>query len=156
MLGRQRMRWHEGLWQTIGMHRSMLLRRKYGVVGMCALPYQVLFEMLGPFAELAGLVVMPLCFAFDLLSARGFILYLALAFFVGVIFSLFSLLIDQMHFPRHRFPRDAILILIFSLLENFGYRQIHMAWRVAASWNFLFGKVTWRVSTRTGFATRAE
>jgi len=98
---------------------------------------------------------MPICFLFGRLSARAFVSYLALAFVFGVILSLFSLLIDQMHFPRHRFPRDAILVLFFSLLENLGYRQIQMAWRVAASWNFFFGKVAWRVSTRTGFATRA-
>jgi cellulose synthase/poly-beta-1,6-N-acetylglucosamine synthase-like glycosyltransferase len=155
VLGRQRKRWHEGLWQTVRIHKSMLFRPRYGVVGMCALPYQVLFEMLGPFVELSGLIVMPIWFLFDRLSARAFVSYLALAFFFGVILSLFSLLIDQMHFPRHRFPRDAILVLFFSLLENLGYRQIQMAWRVAASWNFFFGKVAWRVSTRTGFTTRA-
>lgn len=154
VLARQRMRWHEGLWQTVRIHKSMLFRTRYGVVGMCSLPYQVLVEMFGPFVELSGMIVMPICFLFGLLNVWAFVMYLALAFFFGVILSLFSLLIDQTHFPRHRFPRDAILVLFFSLLENFGYRQIQMALRVAASWNFLFGKVVWRVTKRTGFATR--
>ncbi len=155
VLSRQRKRWHEGLWQTIIRNRSMCFRPRYGVVGMLSIPHQVFHELAGPLMELAGLVLIPLFYFLGLLSVKAFVLYLALAFFVGVVFSLLAVLIDQTHFPRHRFPRDAVLLLVFCLIEYFGYRQLFMSWRLAASWNYLFGKVTWRVSARTGFATRA-
>lgn len=155
VLGRQRKRWHEGLWQTLAQHRAMCFRPRYGVVGMLALPHQIIHELGGPFVELSGLILLPLFYALGVLSWQAFVLYLALAFFVGILFSLVALLIDQTHFPRHRFPRDALLLLGFSLIEYFGYRQLFMWWRLVASWNYLFGRIAWRVSSRTGFATRA-
>lgn len=154
-LSRQRKRWHEGLWQTVRMHRAICFRPRYGVVGMLSLPHQVLYELGGPFVELAGLLLLPLFYFLGLLNWQAFVLYLALAFFLGMLISLLAILIDQTHFPRHRFPRDALLLLVFTLLEYLGYRQLFLWWRVAASWNFFFGRVSWRVSKRTGFATRA-
>ncbi len=156
LLSRQRKRWHEGLWQTIVKHGSMCFRPRYGVVGMLSLPHQVIHEVGGPFIELAGLIVIPAFYFFGWLSWKGFVLYLALAFFLGIVFSLMAVLIDQTHFPRHRYPRDAVLLLIFSMIEYFGYRQLFLSWRLAASWNYFFGKIAWRASARTGFATRAH
>jgi hypothetical protein len=156
VLSRQRKRWHEGLWQTIGKHGSICFRPRYGVVGMLAMPHQIFHEAGGPLVELAGLVLLPLFFVLGRLSGTIFVLYLILAFFVGILFSLTAVLIDQSYFPRHRFPRDAVMLLVFSLVEYFGYRQLFLLWRLEASWNYFFGKIAWRVSTRTGFATRAE
>src|SRR3989475_656796 len=155
VLSRQRKRWHEGLWQTIAAHRAMCFRPRYGVVGMLSMPHQVIHEAGGPFVELSGLVLLPLAYFLGMLSFKAFVLYMAFAFFFSIVFSLMAVLIDQTLFPRHRFPRDALLLLVFALIENFGYRQLYLSWRLAASWNYLFGKISWRASTRTGVATRA-
>jgi cellulose synthase/poly-beta-1,6-N-acetylglucosamine synthase-like glycosyltransferase len=155
-LSRQRKRWHEGLWQTLAAHRSMCFRPRYGVVGMLALPHQLIHELGGPFVELLGLLLLPLFYGLGRLSGNAFVLYLALAFFAGILFSLMAIFIDQVHFPRHRFPRDALLLLVFSLVEYFGYRQLFLFWRLVGSWNYLFGRIAWRVSTRTAFQSRAE
>jgi cellulose synthase/poly-beta-1,6-N-acetylglucosamine synthase-like glycosyltransferase len=156
VLGRQRKRWQEGLWQTLVKHRAMLFRPRYGVVGMLAVPHQVIHELGGPFVEFGGLLLLPLFYFLGILSWTAFVLYLALAFFVGVLFSLMSVLIDQTHFPRHRFPHDALLLLVFSLVEYFGYRQVFLYWRLVATWNYFFGRIAWRVSSRTGFRTQAR
>ena len=55
-LCRQRNRWHRGLIETLWRHRSMFLRPRYGVVGLVALPYFLLFEALGPIVEIVGTV----------------------------------------------------------------------------------------------------
>lgn len=155
VLSRQRIRWHEGLWQTVAKHWRMCFRPRYGVVAFLSLPHQIFHEIGGPFVELSGLVLIPLFYFLGVLSWKVFVLYLALAFFAGSLFSVLAVLIDQTHFPRHRFPHDAILLLVFSMLEYFGYRQLFLAWRLAASWNFFFGRIRWHASRRTGFATRA-
>ncbi|MCL1692794.1 MAG: glycosyltransferase family 2 protein, partial [Actinomycetia bacterium] len=46
-LGSQRDRWQRGLVQVITRHRGMIANPKYGVPGMVALPYYVVFELLG-------------------------------------------------------------------------------------------------------------
>jgi cellulose synthase/poly-beta-1,6-N-acetylglucosamine synthase-like glycosyltransferase len=155
VLSHQRMRWHAGLWQTVAKHWKMCFRPRYGVVGFLSLPHQIFHEIGGPAVELSGVVLIPLFYFMGVLSWKVFVLYLALAFFVGSLFSVLAVLIDQTHFPRHRFPHDAILLLLFSLLEYFGYRQLFLAWRLAASWNYFFGRIRWRASRRTGFATKA-
>jgi cellulose synthase/poly-beta-1,6-N-acetylglucosamine synthase-like glycosyltransferase len=155
VLSWQRIRWHEGLWQSLRIHWKMCFNPRYGVVGMLSLPHQVLHEIGGPFVELGGVILIPLFFFMGLINARVFVLYLALAFFVGALFSLMAVLLDQTTFPRHRFPHDAVLLLIFSMLEYFGYRQLFLGWRLVASWNFFFGRIRWRASARTGFTTKA-
>ncbi len=155
-LGRQRRRWHMGLWQTLAKHGSMCFRPRYGVVGLLSMPHQLIHEAGGPLVELGGLVLMPILYFLGLLSGKGFVLYLALAFFVGIVFSLLAVLIDQTHFPRHRFPRDALLLLAFSLVEYIGYRQLFLFWRLAASWQYFFGRVVWQTVPRKGFDTGAQ
>jgi len=154
VLSGQRKRWHEGLLQTITRHRKMLFNWRYGVVGMVALPYEVLYEAGGPLIEIWGLLLMPVLFLLGWVNDSAFVLFMGLALFAGVLFSLTAVLIDQIYFPRYHFPRDALLLLAFSLIENFGYRQLHLVWRITATWNFFFGTVVWRVSERSGFATR--
>ncbi|MFB3924117.1 MAG: glycosyltransferase [Terriglobia bacterium] len=155
-LGRQRKRWQEGLWQTMRMHADMLFNPRYGVVGMLSIPHHLFHELGGPLVELSGLFLLPLLYLLGLVNWKELALYLALAFFISTFISIAAVLIDQTLFPRHSSPRDVLLLLAFSLLENFGYRQLSMLWRLEASWNYLFGRIVWRVSARRGFATRAN
>jgi len=128
----------------------------YGVVGILSLPHQILHELGGPLVELTSLFLFPLLYMFGLVNWQELALYLALAFFLGTLVSLAAILMDQTYFPRYRFPRDVMLLMAYSLVENFGYRQLSMLWRLMATWNFFFGRIAWSVSTRTGFATRSE
>ena len=155
-LGRQRRRWHEGLWQTVVRHHELCFHPGYGVVGILSLPHQILHELGGPLVELTSLFLFPLLYMFGLVNWQELALYLALAFFLGTLVSLAAILMDQTYFPRYRFPRDVMLLMAYSLVENFGYRQLSMLWRLMATWNFFFGRIAWSVSTRTGFATRSE
>jgi hypothetical protein len=54
-LGRQRRRWHRGLWECLWRHKGMMLRRRYGAPGMIALPYFLTFEFCGPLMDARGL-----------------------------------------------------------------------------------------------------
>ena len=50
VLRSQRRRWHRGLWETLWAYRGMLFRRRYGRVGLVALPYYWIFELFAPAA----------------------------------------------------------------------------------------------------------
>jgi cellulose synthase/poly-beta-1,6-N-acetylglucosamine synthase-like glycosyltransferase len=47
VLGRQRRRWHRGLWQVLSKERGMVFRPRYGVIGFAAVPWAFL-ELLSP------------------------------------------------------------------------------------------------------------
>ena len=70
MLARQRNRWQRGTLQVLGYHTRMLFNPRYGVIGLLAMPYYLVFEALGPIIELTGYVVTALALVFGLLDWR--------------------------------------------------------------------------------------
>ncbi len=81
VLSRQRNRWHRGVLGTMLIHRKMLFNPNYGVVGMAAMPYFVLVELLGPVIEFFGYVAMVLLFFLGELNT-----HIAIPFFIVALF----------------------------------------------------------------------
>jgi cellulose synthase/poly-beta-1,6-N-acetylglucosamine synthase-like glycosyltransferase len=152
VLGRQRRRWHRGIAAILGKHRAMIGNPRYGRIGLLALPYYVVFELLAPFVELAALVLLPLGLwvdAVDLAFAWRFAL---VAYGYGLLISLFSLFIEEVSF--HRYPRwsDLLRGVLAAIIENFGYRQILAVWQVSGAAHAWQGrKPVWGTMHRQGF-----
>src|SRR6185436_6185272 len=53
----QRYRWRRGLLQVLWRNRTMIGNPRYGVVGLGALPYAVLFEGLAPLLEFSSYMI---------------------------------------------------------------------------------------------------
>ncbi len=131
-LSRQRRRSHRGLGQTLWRHREAVGNPRYGAFGVLALPYFVLFELLGTVIETFGSALTVLAFALGDLSTRSFVAFLLLAFLVGIVLSIAALALEEFNFRRHRRTRDVVSMVLYSVLENFGYRQVNDMWRVLA------------------------
>jgi cellulose synthase/poly-beta-1,6-N-acetylglucosamine synthase-like glycosyltransferase len=155
-LGGQRDRWHRGLTDTLVRHRRMMGNPRYGVVGTLALPFFFAFEFLGAFLELAGYIAVPLAFGLGYLNAPAALAFLALAILAGICLSLSALLLEDMAFRRFGEWRDFGRLVVFSVLENFGYRQIMTAYRVRGFWSYLRGNHSWGTIDRTGFESTDE
>jgi cellulose synthase/poly-beta-1,6-N-acetylglucosamine synthase-like glycosyltransferase len=151
MLARQRNRWQRGLLDTILLHKRMFFNPRYKLVGMLAIPFFALFELFGPIVEATGYVVIPLTAAFGLLELRTFVLFLVVAIVYGVFFSVGAVLLEELSFRRYPRPEDLARLLLHSIFENFGYRQLTVWWRVRAFWDYLRGERTWGEMNRTGF-----
>jgi hypothetical protein len=52
-------------------------------------------------------------------------------------------------YPRWR---DLLRMTLYAVLENFGYRQLTLWWRVKGMWSFLRGQKQWGAMVRKGFA----
>jgi hypothetical protein len=157
VLGRQRRRWHRGIAEILSKHRRMIGNPRYGRIGLVALPYYVLFELLAPFVELSALVLVPLGLwadAVDLSFAWRFAL---VAYGYGLLVSLVSLFIEEISF--HRYPHWADLWrgVIAALIENVGYRQVLAAFQVAGAVSAWRGRqAVWGSMQRQGFDSPAE
>src|SRR5262245_15712055 len=57
ILRSQRNRWQRGTMQVMSYHKAMLGNPRYGAVGLFAMPYYLIFEMLGPAMEFTGFFV---------------------------------------------------------------------------------------------------
>ena len=152
VLQRQRSRWHRGLLDTLLRHRPMIGRPRYGAVGLLSLPAFVVFELFGPVVELLGYVIVPLSYATGILNVRYMGAFVALAFLLSILVSSFAVLLDDIAFRRHTRARDLALLILVSVVENLGYRQITVWWRVRAFWEYWRGYTGWGQMERRGLS----
>lgn len=152
VLARQRRRWHRGLYQVLRKHRRMLFNPRYGRIGLLALPFYLVFELLAPVVELAGLLLLPVGVALDLVDLATAGLVLLVAYGYAVVVSLAALTVEEFSF--HRYPRwtDLAVGLAAAVVENLGYRQLTLWWRLQGLWAELRGRPqVWGRMTRAGF-----
>ena len=153
VLGRQRDRWHRGLAQILWRHRRMLFNPRYGRVGMLAFPAYVGIELLGPVVEALGYLGFVVFLAMGWIDLPLALLLLALAVTLGVAQSIAAVALEQLAFRRYERLRDLWLLLLLSVIENLGYRQLTVWWRLKGLVSFFRKRQAWGVMTRTGFQT---
>jgi cellulose synthase/poly-beta-1,6-N-acetylglucosamine synthase-like glycosyltransferase len=150
-LRRQRDRWQRGLLETLWRHRGMLLRPRYGVIGLIGLPFFLVFEALGPLLELSGLVYCLLGMVAGWVSPAVSAAVFGLAFSYGLVLSFGALLIEGRAFARYPGWRDLARLMAAAVVENFGYRQWLALVRAGATVTILRSRHGWGEMTRAGF-----
>ncbi len=156
VLARQRRRWHRGLWEVLWSHRRMIGNPRYGRIGLVALPYYVLFELVAPLLELVGAIVVPVGWATGLVEQETAVAFLLVAYAYAVLVSLAALAVEEFSFHRYGRWRDLGVAVAVSVVENLGYRQLTAWWRVQGLWAaWRRSEPVWGVMTREGFADEA-
>lgn len=130
VLKRQRRRWHVGLAQSLKRHRYMFLNPKYGLIGMVSFPYFLFFEYLTPFLEVIGLVTITLSFLLGIIDLNFFLFYLLVYMGFNIIVSMISIIIERYMFSSTMTNKITFQLILFSILESFGYRQIISLFRM--------------------------
>jgi cellulose synthase/poly-beta-1,6-N-acetylglucosamine synthase-like glycosyltransferase len=150
VLGNQRNRWQRGLIESMLTHVRMLFNPKYGVIGLCALPFYLVFEMLGPVIEFVGYLVFIYSLSFGLVDMSFAILFLSVSIVLGLILSVSAFVLEELLYGKYPRYSHLVRLLIFSVLENFGYRQVHSYWRFMGIVDFFRGKKAWGKMVRKG------
>jgi cellulose synthase/poly-beta-1,6-N-acetylglucosamine synthase-like glycosyltransferase len=150
-LHRQRSRWQRGTIQTVWAHRGMIANPGYGLLGLVAFPYYVLFEMFGPLIELTGYLVTFIGLALNLFSRNTFLLFFLAALTYGILLSVSSVVLEELTLRRYPKVRDLVLLLIAGVLESLGFRQLLTIWRAQAFWHLFRNGHTWGAMERKGF-----
>jgi cellulose synthase/poly-beta-1,6-N-acetylglucosamine synthase-like glycosyltransferase len=150
-LARQRERWHRGLSDALWRHRRMLFNPRYGVVGIVVYPYFLIVELLAPAIEIIGLVGLAVGLMIGVLDVEFAILFFLVAYALGIVLSMFTLLLEEFSFRRYTGVVDRLRLLVWAFIENFGYRQLTAVWRVRGIVRFLRGRTEWGAMERKGF-----
>ncbi len=153
VLRRQRTRWHRGLCEVLWRHRAMVLNPRYGRIGLVGLPQYVLFDIIGPFLDAAGLVLLPLCWYYDLVSTPFMFSYFAVIALYGLFLSMTALALGEIALFQLTRKRDMVRLAVAAALENLGYRQLNLWWRIEGLWQFLRRQRGWGEMTRSGFSS---
>ena len=150
VLRRQRTRWQRGLIDTLWRHRRMIGRPKYGTVGLISLPGFAVFEMLSPLVEFAGYILLPLLCLAGIFNVPYAIALLSVSVLYGILVSVLAVLLEDIAFRRYPRLGDIAVLLAATVLENLGYRQLTVWWRVRAFAEFWRGDLSWGVMERRG------
>ena len=142
-LGSQRNSWQRGLLQTLSRFRDMMFRPKYGFVGMVALPFYFIFELLGPVVEFLGYIAIIVLLFTGLLPPDTGLLFFIVAVLFGVLLSVTSLICDELTYRQYPRPKDLLKLGFVSIFETFGYRQLHTWWRIKGMFSYLKGDMEW-------------
>lgn len=153
VLGRQRDRWHRGLAQVLTLHRGMLLNPRYGSAGMIGMPFFAAVEFGGPLVEALGYAALVLALAFGIVDVPIALALLAIALTLGVLHSAAAIALEELSFRKYTRLRDLLGLLALGVLENLGYRQMTLYWRLRGFVSFLRGNHQWGDMQRKGFAT---
>ncbi|MCC6752187.1 MAG: glycosyltransferase family 2 protein [Deltaproteobacteria bacterium] len=162
-LGKQRNRWYRGLLEVLWYHRKMMLRPRYGRIGLFALPYQLFFEAAAPVIEMLGYFMLPLSWLTGLLSAQALLAFMGLALAFNLFLSAGSVMVSIMRVRLRKTSTQevalfgyrgakSVLIMVFAgLISNLGYRQYLLYWQIKGLRDFLAGRKSWDKFARQGF-----
>ena len=71
---------------------------------------------------------------------------------LGLLLTTAALALEEFSFRRYQRRREVARLLLYAVLENIGYRQLHDAWRAMGYLDIARGKTSWGVQQRRGFA----
>jgi cellulose synthase/poly-beta-1,6-N-acetylglucosamine synthase-like glycosyltransferase len=152
MLGRQRRRWQLGLCQTLWKSSEMLFNSSYGVIGWVSFPFHLYVEGLGAVVEFLGYFMVPLALLFGMVPVPLFVLFVFLSIVYGAFLSVGSVLLEELTYRRYPSFRDLMTLLWYAVLENIGYRQVVLFYRVQGVFRFMTGFRKWEKVAHVGTA----
>ena len=147
----QRVRWQRGLAESLSLNMSLLFNRKGGTVGWLAFPYMVIFELLGPFLEVAGYLFFFFGLIFGFINNDAAVIFFIASFVFGLLLSSVALLLEEISFHVYPRIRHTLILILAVTLENFGYRQLNSFWRLEGMLQWMMGKKgSWGTIKRVG------
>jgi len=138
--------------EAVYRHRAAIFEPRQGVFGRFAMPFFLVIECWGPVFELFGYVIVPVAWLLGVLAVEFMIALLILSIAWGVLLSVAAIALEEFGFRKYPLRRQVIRLTVFSILDNFGYRQITNLWRVQGILQWLRGEKSWGTMTRQGFS----
>jgi len=138
----QRNRWQRGTLQALFRHRRMIFNPGYGLAGMFGMPFFLVFEASAAIIEGAGYVLVPIAYFLGLASLHMIVLFLILAVVLGTFLSVAAVLLQERTRLRAATVGDLLRLLGAAVIENLGYHQLHLLFRIAGTFDYIVRRRT--------------
>lgn len=152
ILMRQRTRWQKGTIECLLLHKDLIFNYNYGLMGLIAVPYYLIYEFLGPIIELIGYIFFFLSLVLGILSLEFTIAFLAAAILYGIMLSILSVILEELSFRKYPEIKHLLILFLTAVIENFGYRQLTTWWRFKGTVEFFLGKRSWESMEKKGIS----
>ena len=147
----QRARWEQGALETLQRHRKMICNPRYGRIGLIGMPQLILEDVVGPPAEVIGYLVVPAAVFLNILDPMMALAFFGVTILFGTGLSLGSLVLEELQLRRTQSAMDLFRIGEAAFLENFGFRQMNLIFRLRGIGSFFRKDTTWEAVPRIGF-----
>jgi len=135
-LSLQRQRWSCSLLDVCAKYKYMFVNPKYGRIGFLYLPYLILGEGIGPIVEAFAYLYVPFTFFMGVLNTRFLFLFLIIAWGFTSLLTFISIAMEQTTFKKYLSTSDVLKLIGLTFIENFGYRQMSIWWRIRGFFRF--------------------
>ena len=109
--------------------------------------------MLSPLVEFSGLPPAAVLYWSGLFNVSYAATSACCSHCYTVLVSVLAVLLDDIAFRRYPTAGRSRRLLVGTVLENFGFRQLTVWWRVRAFWEFWRGDLSWGAMERRGVGT---
>lgn len=159
-LYKQRMRWHQGLAETLWLYRGMMFEPKYRAIGLFALPYNFFMEMLAPLIKTIAFAYIVLMITTQTYNQQWVFLFIAgTVLLYTIILSSITVIIEKWSMSYSSTNRDALryksvfdwtILILGGIVANFSYSFFKMFAQLHGMLNFLRRKQNWMKFERKG------
>lgn len=143
VLAGQRNVWHRATMEAVWYNKSVFFNPRCGWFGMVGYPFLVFGEVFEPVVECLGYLYVILGWWFNFVNVWTIFLLLCIVLGLTFVNTVFALIIEELSFNRYPSFRSLAMLFLYSLIENIGYRQLTILWRLQGFFAFFkkFGQV---------------
>lgn len=152
ILGRQRSRWTRGTMETLWFHKKMFLNPRYKILGLLSYPFWFVYEYLAPIIEATGLLFTIFLGVSGLINWHFFFLLLLFVYTFAVMFSMFSLLTEEITFHQYTKRNDYLKLIGAAILEPLFFHPFVVYCAINGNIELIRGKKNWGEMTRKGLS----
>lgn len=140
-LRRQRVRWQKGLIQSLFTDKHILVftPSKFKLTFL-VVPYFILTEIILPISFLAVNILIIIALILKVAIFKQLLLIATVSFFLNIFLTLASLFLTEYYYPKKLSERHLFLLMIITILEGFGFRQLLYSWKIKGLFQILFNK----------------
>lgn len=128
----QRRRWHVGLYESMTKHWRIFANPRFGLVSLCSFTYFLIYELLSPMIELAGIAVTLVAMAFEFINVPFMLMFYGVYALYGAVMGLTAFLSRAQTRDLRLSARDVGRAVLLSLFEVTVLRLVMAATRMAA------------------------
>lgn len=159
-LFRQRARWHQGLIESLNIHRYMIFEPHYGATGLVGMPYYFFFQMLSPVIKVLAIVFIIVAISVGMIHPEWIALMLAVIILLtAIITTTITAIVEFWSMGESKTNRDALRYKTFwdwtqliaaGILGEFSYSFFKMIAQLKGFLNFFGRKSEWTKIHRKG------
>lgn len=142
-IGKQRARWHQGLFEVLWKYKTMIFNPRYRLTGLVAIPYMWLGELLEPIVEILGYGLIILGLIFGVFGFERIFLLILISWGYAAIFTVISVTLEITTFRRYNKVSQIAKMVMYAFVENIGFRQISLWWRMKGFFRYFLRKKDW-------------